>query len=101
MSPEEARELAENIVDNVSTVIVGKRHVIQYALISAMCGGHILIDDVPGLGKTVLAKSLSVSFGCSFNTTLISMEYCFAIIDKFLTNESRPPPIPILNTICN
>ena len=66
MGPEEAKQLADNIIDNVSTVIIGKHHVIQHALISAVCGGHILIDDVPGVGKTVLAKSLSISFGCSF-----------------------------------
>ena len=66
MGPEEAKQLADDIIDNVSTVIIGKRHVVQYALVSAICGGHILIDDVPGVGKTVLAKSLSVSFGCSF-----------------------------------
>ncbi|MCL0042885.1 MoxR family ATPase [Dehalococcoidia bacterium] len=66
MGPEEAKQLADNIVDNVATVIIGKRHVIQHALISAVCGGHILIDDVPGVGKTVLAKSLSISFGCTF-----------------------------------
>jgi MoxR-like ATPase len=57
---------AESILQNVERVIVGKRDVIEQALIALLCQGHILIEDVPGVGKTVLAKSLAKSVGCSF-----------------------------------
>ena len=49
-----------------SGVIVGKRDEVELALIALACQGHLLIEDVPGVGKTVLAKSLARSIGCSF-----------------------------------
>ena len=58
--------LAQEIVNNVSKVIVGKKQVIEQALSAVIAQGHILIEDVPGVGKTMLAKSLSASIGCSF-----------------------------------
>lgn len=58
--------VAQRIVDNVSKVIVGKRPVIEYALAALIAQGHILIEDVPGVGKTMLAKSMSISVGCNF-----------------------------------
>lgn len=63
---EAAHELCRRIVDNVETVIVGKRTVIEEALIAVIAGGHILLEDVPGVGKTLLAKSLARSFGSEF-----------------------------------
>ena len=66
MGPDQARVLTDRVIDNVEKVVVGKRDAIELALLAAMCGGHVLIDDVPGVGKTVLAKSLSISLGCSF-----------------------------------
>jgi MoxR-like ATPase len=54
------------ILNNVEKVVVGKRAEVELALISLMCEGHVLIEDVPGVGKTMLAKSLSRSIGCSF-----------------------------------
>ena len=61
-----AVEVAQRIVENVSKVIVGKKPVIEQALAAVIAQGHILIEDVPGVGKTMLAKSLSISIGCSF-----------------------------------
>jgi MoxR-like ATPase len=58
--------VAQRIVDNVSQVIVGKRTVIEHAVAALIAQGHILIEDVPGTGKTMLAKSLSISIGCNF-----------------------------------
>ena len=58
--------IARDIVDNVSKVIVGKTEVIEHALAALIAQGHILVEDVPGVGKTMLAKSLSVSIGCDF-----------------------------------
>ena len=58
--------VAQGIVDNVSKVIVGKRTVIEHALAALIAQGHVLVEDVPGVGKTMLAKSLSTSIGCEF-----------------------------------
>jgi MoxR-like ATPase len=59
-------ELAHRVRASVETVIVGKADVIEQALVAVLCEGHILIEDVPGIGKTLLAKSLARSLGCSF-----------------------------------
>ena len=58
--------IARRIIDNVSRVIVGKRPVIEQALAALVAQGHLLVEDVPGVGKTMLAKSLSTSIGCTF-----------------------------------
>ena len=58
--------LAQRIIDNVSQVIVGKRSVIELAVATLIAQGHMLVEDVPGVGKTMLAKSLATSIGCSF-----------------------------------
>jgi MoxR-like ATPase len=60
------QEIAERIVNNVEKVIVGKRQSVQLTTLGLLCQGHILIEDVPGVGKTVLAKSLAKSVGCKF-----------------------------------
>ena len=61
-----ATGIAQEIVENVCKVIVGKNTVIERALAAVIAQGHILIEDVPGVGKTMLAKSISASIGCSF-----------------------------------
>lgn len=58
--------IANRIVENVEKVIVGKHSSVQLTVLGLLCQGHILIEDVPGVGKTVLAKSLSKSVGCKF-----------------------------------
>jgi MoxR-like ATPase len=58
---------SENIKQNIEKVIVGKRNAVELAIIGLLCQGHILIEDVPGVGKTVLARSLAKSLGCSFS----------------------------------
>ena len=57
---------AQRIVDNVEKVIIGKHDEVQLALVALLCQGHVLIDDVPGVGKTMLAKAIAKSLGCSF-----------------------------------
>lgn len=54
------------ILQNMQKVIVGKQDVLELMLSALLCEGHILIEDVPGIGKTTLAKSLARSMGCSF-----------------------------------
>ncbi|MFP3854557.1 MAG: AAA family ATPase [Anaerolineales bacterium] len=60
-------ETAVKIRKNVQKVIVGKEEVIDLALTAILCEGHILLEDVPGIGKTTLARALSTSMGCTFN----------------------------------
>jgi len=59
-------EAAARIRENVQRVIVGKGQAIELALVAILCEGHILIEDVPGIGKTTLARSLAGSIGTSF-----------------------------------
>jgi len=61
------QEIGERVVDNVEKVIIGKHREVQLAFIALICQGHVLIEDVPGVGKTMLAKSFAKSIGCSFH----------------------------------
>jgi MoxR-like ATPase len=59
-------DVAKRLRKNVQEVIVGKDESIQMALVAVLCEGHVLIEDVPGIGKTTLARALAISLGCSF-----------------------------------
>ncbi|GAB4522450.1 MAG: MoxR family ATPase [Anaerolineales bacterium] len=59
-------ETARRVRENVQKVIVGKNEVIDLALVAVLCEGHALLEDVPGTGKTTLARALAASLGCSF-----------------------------------
>jgi MoxR-like ATPase len=59
-------ELAGRITGNINKVIVGKSGVVEFLLVALLCEGHVLIEDVPGIGKTTLAKAAARSLGCSF-----------------------------------
>jgi len=63
---EDPRSVALRIVENVERVIVGKQDELRLTITALLCGGHVLIEDVPGVGKTMLARSLARSSGCSF-----------------------------------
>src|SRR5205814_5071088 len=63
---EDPKLIAERILENVEKVIVGKSSEVRLALICLLCQGHLLIEDVPGVGKTTLARALARSTGCSF-----------------------------------
>lgn len=62
----DVQSIADRIVENIERVIVGKRSAVQLTVLGLLCQGHMLIEDVPGTGKTVLAKSVARSVGCEF-----------------------------------
>ena len=59
-------DTAATIRDNIQRAIVGKDEVIEFTLVALLSGGHILVEDVPGIGKTTLARSLAYSLDCEF-----------------------------------
>jgi MoxR-like ATPase len=61
------QKFGEKLIANLERVIVGKKSTLELVTIGLLCQGHVLIDDVPGVGKTVLARSLAKSLNCEFN----------------------------------
>jgi len=101
-SPEISRvtEIADRFIDNVGKVIVGKRETCELVLVALLCEGHVLAEDVPGIGKTTLAKATAGSLGCSFKriqctpdllpSAITGIHYFNQKISEF---EFRPGPI--------
>jgi MoxR-like ATPase len=58
--------LAQGLVENVGRVVIGKREVVTHAVVTLLAGGHVLLEDVPGVGKTLLAKALAKSLAGEF-----------------------------------
>ncbi len=67
MTTESAHDLAARLIENIGLVIYGKRNEIEMTVAGLLAQGHLLIEDVPGVGKTMLAKSIARSLGCTFN----------------------------------
>jgi MoxR-like ATPase len=63
---EDVRNFVSPLIGNVEKVIVGKRQVIEYITVALLCEGHVLLEDVPGSGKTMLARSIATSLGITF-----------------------------------
>ena len=63
---EPVKNFVNQIIENVEKVIIGKREAIELVLVSMLCEGHVLLEDVPGSGKTMLARSVAISLGSSF-----------------------------------
>ena len=63
---QKVRNLTDRVVGNVEKVIIGKHDVVELTMLALLCQGHILIEDVPGTGKTILARSVARSIGCAF-----------------------------------
>src|SRR5579864_2078725 len=64
--PSVVQSVAERLVRNVERVLVGKRGVVELAVVALLCEGHVLVEDVPGIGKTTLARTLAQSIGGTF-----------------------------------
>lgn len=60
------KDFSNRVKENVEKVIVGKADVVELAIVALLCEGHVLIEDIPGIGKTMLAKSIARSLGCTF-----------------------------------
>ena len=87
------REL-QTIIVEVEKAVVGKREVIEKILMALLADGHVLLDDIPGVGKTTLAVALSRTLGLTYNRiqftpdVLPSLSFTFPFNSEFLTNGS-------------
>jgi len=63
---DDAQKFVSPLIENVERVIVGKRSAIEFIMVALLCEGHVLLEDVPGSGKTMLARSIAASLGISF-----------------------------------
>ena len=97
---EDVQAIAQKIVDNVEQVIIGKHHAVQLTVIALLCEGHLLIEDVPGTGKTMLAKSVARSLGCKFRRIQFTPDMLPSDVtgvsvfnQKTLEFEFRPGPV--------
>lgn len=63
----DVKAFGEKLLENLEKVIVGKRSALEMVMIGLLCQGHVLIEDVPGVGKTVMARAMAKSLGCAFN----------------------------------
>ncbi len=63
---QETAPMLDRLIENIGTVVLGKPEVIQLAVVALLADGHVLIEDVPGVGKTLLARALAASIDCSF-----------------------------------
>ncbi len=75
--------LCERIAENISRVVVGKKDAIEFLLVGLLGEGHVLLEDVPGLGKTLIAKSLAASIGASFKRVQFTPDLLPADITGF------------------
>jgi MoxR-like ATPase len=94
------QSIGERVLNNVQQVIVGKNQEIRLTLIALLCEGHLLIEDVPGVGKTMLARAIARSIGCTFRRIQFTPDMLPSDVtgvsifnQKTLEFEFRPGPI--------
>ena len=100
----ETKALIDLLTGNVSRVIVGKKDAVELVLVALVSRGHVLIEDVPGVGKTMLARSLAVSTGCKFRRVqftpdLLPSDVTGASIFNQKTREFEFRPGPVISEI--
>ncbi|MCY4437838.1 MAG: MoxR family ATPase [Chloroflexi bacterium] len=98
------QDFAERVIENVERVIIGKHAEVELSLIALLCGGHVLVEDVPGVGKTSLAKAVARSIGCSFKRLqftpdMLPSDITGVFIYNQKTNEFEFRPGPIMAQI--
>ncbi|MBI4320599.1 MAG: MoxR family ATPase [Chloroflexi bacterium] len=98
------QSFADKVLGNIEKVMVGKREEVELVLLALMCQGHVLIEDVPGVGKTMLAKSVARSIGCNFKRIqftpdLLPSDVTGVSIYNQKTGEFEFRPGPILAQI--
>lgn len=96
--------LGRRIVENIERVIVGKRRPVRLTLVALLCEGHVLLEDVPGVAKTMLVRSLAASLGCSFarvqcTPDLLPSDITGVSVFNQKTVEFEYQPGPVLNQI--
>ncbi len=101
---QQPRRVIRALQQNIARVIVGKEEVIELALIALLCKGHVLIEDVPGVGKTTLASALAKSLACSFKRIQFTPDVTpsdvtgFSIVN-FKTGELEFKPGAVMSQI--
>jgi MoxR-like ATPase len=101
---ETVSQLSNRIIQNIEKVIVGKREAVEMTVLGLLCQGHVLIEDVPGVGKTMLARSLARSIGCTFNRIQCTPDMLPSdITGVYIYNQAEMEfefrPGPIINQI--
>ena len=100
----DSKTLVNTLIENVSTVIVGKSDTVELVLVALISNGHVLIEDVPGVGKTMLVRSIATSTGCDyrrmqFTPDLLPSDVTGASIFNQQTGDFNFRPGPIMAQI--
>jgi len=96
--------ITERVIDNVEKVIIGKHDAVELTLLALICQGHVLIEDVPGVGKTMLARATAKSIGCTFRRIqftpdLLPSDVTGVSVYNQKTQEFQFRPGPVLTQI--